>query len=85
MITKRPITWKSKILHGNLTKSTMEGYTEYIIEYIIEVMIIMAVIGGSEGRGGLQGKSSFLCSCPCRFARLDRGSHSDDEPNIYKL
>ena len=66
MITKRPITWKSKILHGNLTKSTMEGYTEYIIE----VMIIMAVIGGFDGRGrrgGLQGKSSFCCSCPSDF------------------
>ena len=67
------------MLHGNLIKSIMEGYTEYIIE----VIIIMAVIGGSGGRGGLQGKSSFYCSGPCRFVRLDRGRPSNDETNIY--
>jgi len=79
MITKRPITWKAEILHRNLTTYTMEGYDEHIIE----VMIIMAVIGGSEGRGGLQGKSSFYCSGPCRFVRLDSGRPSNDEANIY--
>jgi hypothetical protein len=81
MITKRPITWKAKILYRDSRKYKMVGYDEYIIE----VMIIMAVIGGSEGRGrrgGLQGKVRFAAVVHPIFL-IGQGRHSDDEARVH--